>query len=242
MSISANPRSSRLKDKKKSEGETLVKELFVQNVLQNNGWLHVLARGSSVVLLPESLSQNSLSYNINAGSQLRENSRLSLDMSSLKRARDFSSGSISNDVTSVRGNGNKQVKSFYNVKGKITSMCGSSRLLHSSWNESACATSHMHNGDRSDSDHCSKDVKGNVAQGDWLAEQRLFSCVTCGILTFDCAAIVQPRISTARYLMSADCSSINDWIVGSGVPSDGTTVAGVAGSMLELNSCTGNCY
>ncbi|KAK4436906.1 Lysine-specific demethylase REF6 [Sesamum alatum] len=42
-------------------------------------------------------------------------------------------------------------------------------------------------------------------------EQGLFSCVTCGILCFACAAIVQPTEAAGHYLMSADCSKFNYW-------------------------------
>ncbi|KAL3818599.1 hypothetical protein ACJIZ3_004504 [Penstemon smallii] len=66
-SITVEPRSSRLKDKKKGGGETLIKELFFQDMMQNNDMLHTLGKGSSIVLLP----QNSLSSSICSKSQYR---------------------------------------------------------------------------------------------------------------------------------------------------------------------------
>ena len=69
---------------------------------------------------------------------------------------------------------------------------------------------------RSKTSNGSNERGGNVLS-DGLSDQRLFSCVTCGILSFACVAIVQPREQAARYLMSADCSFFNDWAVGSGI-------------------------
>ncbi|KAI3512844.1 hypothetical protein L1887_20164 [Cichorium endivia] len=61
LSLSANgptsnkpePRSSRLKDKLKAEGEALVNRLFLQDIIQNNELLHVLGNGSPIVVLSE---------------------------------------------------------------------------------------------------------------------------------------------------------------------------------------------
>lgn len=171
MGNSAGPRSSRLKDKKKGEGETVVKELFVQNVVQNNELLHILGKGSSIVLLPRSSSDISVCSKLRVGSQ-----------------------------------GIGQVKNFLPVKGKF----GSFYERFDSSNSKTLNT---------DSE------RGSTAQGDGLSDQRLFSCVTCGILSFACVAIVQPRDAASRYLMTADCSFLNDWAVGSGITGNGFTIA-----------------
>lgn len=171
MGNSAGPRSSRLKDKKKGEGETVVKELFVQNVVQNNELLHILGKGSSIVLLPRSSSDISVCSKLRVGSQ-----------------------------------GIGQVKNFLPVKGKF----GSFYERFDSSNSKTLNT---------DSE------RGSTAQVDGLSDQRLFSCVTCGILSFACVAIVQPRDAASRYLMTADCSFLNDWAVGSGITGNGFTVA-----------------
>ncbi|GJV45033.1 lysine-specific demethylase REF6, partial [Tanacetum coccineum] len=53
ISVKPKPRSSRLKDKLKVEGEALVKRLFLQDIMHNNQLLHTLGKGSSIVILPE---------------------------------------------------------------------------------------------------------------------------------------------------------------------------------------------
>lgn len=55
-SIKPEPRSSRLKDKLKVEGEASVKRLFLQDMVQNNHLLHTLGKGSPIVILPEEFS------------------------------------------------------------------------------------------------------------------------------------------------------------------------------------------
>nr|KYP46608.1 Jumonji/ARID domain-containing protein 2 [Cajanus cajan] len=173
--ISAEPRSSRLKDKKKGEGETVIKELFVQDVLQNNDLLHILGKGSPVVFLPRS------SVDISVCSKLRVGSQQSINVS--------------------------------NSEG-----------MHSS---------------KDNSKPIQRDNERETSQGEGLSDQRLFSCVTCGILSFSCVAIVQPREPAARYLMSADCSFFNDWVVGSGVSSNKFTIAHDRATIPEPNMYTG---
>ncbi|EPS61435.1 hypothetical protein M569_13362, partial [Genlisea aurea] len=53
-STGLEPRSCRLKDKKKGEGEKFIKEVFLQDMLQNNHMLAVLGKGSPVAVLPRS--------------------------------------------------------------------------------------------------------------------------------------------------------------------------------------------
>ncbi|KAJ0049107.1 hypothetical protein Pint_15614 [Pistacia integerrima] len=215
IAISAKPRSSRLKDKKKDEGETLVKELFVQDVAHNSELLHILGKGSSIVLLPESSSDI-----------LGVNPRMALGLCSYKEAVKTSRDLVSSDFMLGKNTGIKPGKGFYSVKGKFTALCERNSLLNGA--DNICTwTSHMLS---------TKNEGEETIQGDRLSDQRLFSCATCGILSFSCVAVIQPREPTARYLMSSDCSFFNDWIVGSGVTSDGCNVAGVDAITSELNS------
>ncbi|OAY47893.1 lysine-specific demethylase REF6 [Manihot esculenta] len=221
VSITAKPRSSRLKDKQKVEGETLVKELFIKNVILNNGLLHILGKGSSIVLLPRSSSDISVCSNLRVGSQLRVSPSLGLcsDSVILKSSED----SIADEIMPERNNRINQVKGLLSVKEKFASLCERNRLSSLNRNDS------MHT-------MVTGNEKGATVHGDKLSDQRLFSCVTCGILSFDCIAVVQPTEAAARYLMSADCSFFNDWIVGSGITNDGFPIAGGETNASEQNS------
>lgn len=226
--ISAEPRSSRLKDKRKSEGETVIKELFVQDVLQNNDLLHGLGEGSSIVLLPRSSSDISVCSKLRVGSQqLKMNPGYSLNACNSEGV-NSSKGLVSEDLVFSRNQGIKQMKGFYSVKEKFASLCERNRVSSLTVNDNICSSSSK-----------SLDTERETSQGDGLSDQRLFSCVTCGILSFACVAIVQPREPAARYLMSADCSFFNDWVVGSGASTNKFTVVPGDATASEKNTFTG---
>lgn len=227
MNPGVEPRSSRLKDKKKGEGETLVKELFLQNVIQNNELLHILGKGSSVVLLP----QNSSDISVQSKSHMKLNSRLSLGLCSPEEGIKSSKLSVYDDTTVNRNQGVKNSKCLYSVKGKFSSLCAGNRLPTFGKDSETCMVdSHTQN---------SVTGKENSDQNDRLPEHVLFSCVTCGILSYACYAIVHPREAAARYLMSADCSFFNDWIASSGVTSEGFGMHGGDANISPINSCSG---
>lgn len=129
--------------------------------------------------------------------------------------------------------GVNQSASLYPVKGKLSSLPNGNRLSFLSGSDSACTlASQIHKvGAGTES----------TAEGDRLSDKGLFSCVTCGILSFACVAIVQPREAAANYLMSADCSIFNDHYVGPLVHSDGCTVSTAPSNPSEMNSRSGRC-
>ncbi|CAN6585486.1 unnamed protein product [Malus baccata var. baccata] len=224
--ISSEPRSSRLKDKRKCEGDIVVKELFVQDVIQNNDLLHVLGKGSPIILLPQSSSDLSVCSKLRVGSQLRVNPGFSHSSHSLKEEMK-SSGSVSDGLMIDR----QQVKGFYSVRGKLASPSESNTL------PSLSGSNNVH-GLNSKRSNLNCERESNV-EGEGLSDQRLFSCVTCGILSFACIAIIQPTEEAARYLMSADCSFFNDWVVGSGLASEAFPVATGDPITSKNAPCTG---
>ncbi|KAF7039230.1 hypothetical protein CFC21_049273 [Triticum aestivum] len=152
------PRSSRLKEKKKGEGGQLVKKLFVQNAIQDNELLSCLLNdGSSCIILPINAHDGPVLSALRSRSQLIPKSKLS-------------------------------------------------RCTHDS---------HNAEGDKAD-----------VISAAGLLDQGLLSCVSCGILSFSCVAVIKPRECASKYFMSSDYNSINDQIVGSG----GSHLANAAGS------------
>ncbi|KAI3773571.1 hypothetical protein L1987_48101 [Smallanthus sonchifolius] len=64
-STKPEPRSTRLKDKLKAEGESLVKKAFLQDITENNNLLHVLGKGSSIVLIPEEFLDRRIPFGLN---------------------------------------------------------------------------------------------------------------------------------------------------------------------------------
>ncbi|PQQ21747.1 lysine-specific demethylase REF6 [Prunus yedoensis var. nudiflora] len=124
-----------------------------------------------------------------------------------------------------------QVKGGYSMKGKLASLCESNRLPSLSGNNDA----HALNSKRL---NMNIERESNV-EGEGLSDQRLFSCVTCGILSFACVAIIQPTEAAARYLMSADRSFFSDWVVGSGLAGEVFQVANEDPITSKNDPCTG---
>ncbi|CAJ2644473.1 unnamed protein product [Trifolium pratense] len=224
--ISAGPRSSRLKDKKKGEGDSVVKELFVQDVLRNNDLLHVLGKESSVVLLPRSSVDISICSKLRVGCrQQKVNPGFSINVCN-SEGMNSSKGFVSDDLVFNRNCGIVQEKNSHSVKGEFNLLSEGKGIspFDANSNTSPSSSKQLHRGKESE-----------TSQGDGLSDQRLFSCVTCGLLNFSCVAIVRPSEPAARYLMSANCSFFNDWVVGSGVPSNKFTVAGEDENIPEPN-------
>lgn len=184
------PRSSRLKDRKKGEGEMLVKDLFFQDMMQNNEMLHILGKGSSVVLLPQNSLSHSFRANTTARLQWNSKSRLFPSLCSPDLELKSTSSNASDELTSNRKQGIKQLKGRAVNRRTFSSLFGSIE-----------APSLVPQKDQNDP------VSKKASQ----CEQGLFSCVTCGILCFACVAIVQPTEEAAQYLMSADCTILNNW-------------------------------
>ncbi|KAK4395774.1 Lysine-specific demethylase REF6 [Sesamum angolense] len=189
-SIAMEPRSSRLKDRKKGEGEMLIKELFLQDMMQNNDMLHILGKGSSIVLLPQNSLSHAIYSNTSSGFQSTAKSRLFPSLCSPDLELKTASYDAGYEFLLDRKQGIKQPRGHAVNRKSISSLCSSSEVP-------------------SMAPQIDSEIK-RASQH----EQGLFSCVTCGILCFACAAIVQPTEAAAHYLMSADCSKFSYWGTG----------------------------
>ncbi|CAO1942711.1 unnamed protein product [Urochloa humidicola] len=190
------PRSSRLKEKKKSEGEQLVKKIFVQNVIEDNKLLnHFLSDGSSCIVLPTSPNDGSA-----------PSSLLSKSQSPKSRVSD---GRCSN-TEAPKDSGHLAMNEPLGKDGGLSSSKEISSTLCSG-KEFPPTQGCVNTSDSSGANNAESD-KG--ASG--LLDQGFLSCVTCGILSFSCVAVVKPKECAAKWLMSADSSLINKHLAGSG--------------------------
>ncbi|KAL3512630.1 hypothetical protein ACH5RR_025347 [Cinchona calisaya] len=196
--VHLEPRSSRLKDKKKAEGEMLVKDLFVQDVMQNNNLLYSLAEGSSVVILPRNPPGSSFNLNFEAGSQLQVQSRLFPSPDLMMKTKNL----LSQDFVIEGKLGVLQRSGSCLMKEKLSPSCYDKRL-HSGRGDEVLSLASLSKNMETEQERTSR--------ADKLSEQGLFSCVTCGILCFSCVAIVKPTDAAASYLITADCSELKDW-------------------------------
>lgn len=201
--IRIEPRSSRLKDKKKSEGDMLVKELFVEDLNSNNYLLHILGEGSPVVLLPQNSTGISICSNLVAGPQSRVNSTLFPSLSNSDHGVKSTKYPAYDDLKLGRKQGMKQFAGISFEKGKFSSWHTGNRLPDSGRKDDAQSSP--------DTERVNLDTRGMTYKCDTLSEQGLFSCATCGILCYTCVAIIRPTEAAAHHLMSSDYRNFNDW-------------------------------
>ncbi|KAJ6799817.1 lysine-specific demethylase JMJ705 [Iris pallida] len=217
MTVGSEPRSSRLKDKMRGEGEAMIKDIFVQNVIETNALLSILHdKGSSCIVLPRNAPDSPLCSNSFGRSHLKIKPRLSLGLCSREEALEASKIFPSNDVMLGRNPGVSHLSAFSSLKGSSLFARQGTKSTSESCNKSGTAAWNFLN---SDSQNLENEKEAKV-HGDGLLDQGLLSCVTCGILSFTCVAVVHPREAAARYLMSVDYGFLNDQNVCSGEISD----------------------
>ncbi|KAK3139638.1 hypothetical protein QOZ80_5AG0386710 [Eleusine coracana subsp. coracana] len=188
------PRSSRLRDKKKNEGEIMIKETFVGNVIENNNFLSVLlGKGSCIVIpeiefpLPSMVPEITVKQGLVAGicniSQPKNEDMLDDAIYSIKEVENMSESQSASATSSSVCNRRK----LYETKfGTVTStaLCFSTPEIQSGVSG-----------------------KSRPHQGVGLLDQGRLPCVQCGILSFACVAIVQPKEAAVQFVISRECSS-----------------------------------
>ncbi|PKA60230.1 Lysine-specific demethylase REF6 [Apostasia shenzhenica] len=230
MCGSSEPRSSRLKNKMRGEGDSIVKRTFVQSVADNNNLLSYLQeKGSSCVVLPLNAPSSSLSSNSLVRSQVKVKPRLSLGLCSREEALEASKSLPSNDI-------------MLEINAGIKHLLSENKLAVYHRKKHTSSNNRFLSADISSSASCSQnavDEKESNFQGEGVLDQGLLSCVTCGILSFACVAVVKPTELAARYLLSADCCSLDDQRIGSGKISDVANDANWKGSNCDLTLGSG---
>jgi hypothetical protein len=219
------PRSSRLKEKKKGEGGQLVKKLFVQNVIQDNELLSCLLHdGSSCIVLPITAHDGPVLSALRSRYQLRPKSSLSDDLCSSEEILKASRCLPQNEAFNLNGEF-RNCSALSSSKERSLPVCSRKkyppeRCMHHCVNLSSSPDTHNADGDKAD-----------VISAAGLLDQGLLSCVSCGILSFSCVAVIKPRECTSNYFMCSDYDMINGNLIASG----GSHVANATGR--EETSC-----
>jgi hypothetical protein len=165
------PRSSRLRDKKKNEGEIMIKETFVGSVIENNNFLSILLDKGPCIVIPEI---------------------------------EFPLPSIVPEVT---------VKQCLDA-----SICNISQPKSEDMLDDACNRRKLYEtkfGTVNSTAFClsTPDIQSGVSgksrshQRVGLLDQGRLPCVQCGILSFACVAIVQPKEAAVQCVISRECTS-----------------------------------
>ncbi|PKA61274.1 Lysine-specific demethylase REF6 [Apostasia shenzhenica] len=201
------PKSSRLREKLRSAGEIMVKETFVQNVISINELLTILLDDySSCVILPQSTSDNPLFSDLQLNSQIKVKPRIALGLRSEETKEEKSASDHTVGLSRIW----TRSLSGFSAEEENTLTVYRRRKLTTS-NISNFGASEFHN-----STHESKNLvekKDDKLLSNAYLDQGLLSCVSCGILSYACVAIIRPKEAAIRYLMSRDYNSFDDQVV-----------------------------
>jgi hypothetical protein len=165
------PRSSRLRDKKKNEGEIMIKETFVGSVIENNNFLSILLDKGPCIVIPE--IEFPLPWTV---PEVTVNQGLDATICNISKPKS---------------------------EGMLDDACNRRKLYETkfgTFNSTAFCLS-------------TPDIQSGVSgksrshQGVGLLDQGRLPCVQCGILSFACVAIVQPKEAAVQYIISRECTS-----------------------------------
>ncbi|KAL6616571.1 hypothetical protein ACP70R_038841 [Stipagrostis hirtigluma subsp. patula] len=229
------PRSPRLKEMKKDEGEQLVKKIFVQNVIEDNKLLsHFLSDGSSCIVLPTNTHAGPVLSTLLSKCRSKTESRILNSLCSNKESPE-DPGCLPLDGVLGKNGELRNCVALSSTKGSSSSVCSGKKFP-----PTACMHDCVNVSISSDAHNAESD-KGDIVNNAGLLDQGLLSCVTCGILSFSCVVVIKPRECAAKWLMSADYNLINNQLVGSGEsrPADASismrTSGGISRPDFELN-------
>ncbi|XP_020592304.1 lysine-specific demethylase JMJ705-like [Phalaenopsis equestris] len=206
--ILSMPKSSRLKNKLRCVGETMIKKTFVQNVIRNNSLLNILLDdGSSCLILPRRTFDKPLCSGLHRKLQMKVKPRKALDLCHGEdkmeeiSISDFSIGSRRTWDSCSKGFCQAEENSEYVYHRKNLSTNKISCLGSSGSHNLYSETQNM-------------EGQNNEHRTDGVLDQGLLSCVTCGILSYSCVAVIQPSEAAAECLISCDYNSYADHITG----------------------------
>lgn len=201
--VVSTPKSSRLKNRHRCVGETMIKETFVQNVIRNNNLLNILLDdGSSCVILPQRTSDDCspLSSGLHLKLQMKVKPKIALG---LCHGEDKADGDLVSDLS---------VGSWRNWASCLNGFSPAEENSDSTHKRVNLSTTKISVFGSSESSYLSSKVQNKEGQNIELQsvgvlDQGLLSCVTCGILSYACMAIIQPRDAVVGCLLSANSNS-----------------------------------
>ncbi|KAL5225870.1 hypothetical protein ABZP36_012509 [Zizania latifolia] len=194
------PRSSRLRDKKKNEGDIMVKENFVGSVTENNNLLSILLDKSPCIIVPN-IAFPLPSFPMTVESEVAVKQRFTTGLCSITQesVENIAVGHVAVD----------KVTEIQNMRGSICACettpaaCSSRKLYETKYGKQDTATFCL-----STSEMQSRVIdKSTPHPGGGLLDQGRLPCVQCGILSFACVAIVQPKEAAVQFIMSRECIS-----------------------------------
>uniref|UniRef100_A0A0D9XYG9 JmjC domain-containing protein n=1 Tax=Leersia perrieri TaxID=77586 RepID=A0A0D9XYG9_9ORYZ len=193
-------RSSRLRDKNKNEGDIMVKENFVGSVTENNNLLSVLLDKNSCIIVPKIAFPIS-SFRMALESEVTAKQKFTAGPSSISQqgaenmAVDHVSVDKASEIQDMSG-------SIYACDTSFVA-CSSRKLYETKYGKKDAASLCL-----STSEIQSRGIdNARLHPAGGILDQGRLPCVQCGILSFACVAIIQPREAAVQFIMSKECIS-----------------------------------
>ncbi|KAJ1257354.1 hypothetical protein BS78_K085600 [Paspalum vaginatum] len=189
------PRSSRLRDKKKNEGEIMIKEAFVGSVIENNNFLSILLDKSSCVIIPE------IEFPLPSFPSMMTPEVI------VKQGLIAGPCGISQqkaDDMHFHGDAIDKITEIENMSESTTLSACNRRKLYETKFGTVNSTAFYLSTPEIQSGMIEKDKSHH---GGRLLDQGWLPCVQCGILSYACVAIIQPKEAAVQYIISRECVS-----------------------------------
>lgn len=189
------PKSSRLRDKKKNEGEIMIKETFVGSVIENNHFLSILLDKSSCVIIPE-IEFPPPSCPIMMAPEIISKQGLIAGPCGVSQQKAEDTLFLGDAIDEI-------IEIEYMSESTASAACNQRKLYETKFgavNSTALylSTSEIQSGILE---------KNRSHQGGGLLDQGRLPCVQCGILSYACVAIIQPKEAAVQYVISRECMS-----------------------------------
>eukprot|EP01018_Ginkgo_biloba_P034449 Gb_39738 [translate_table: standard] len=247
VSLANEPRSSRLKDRKRSEGEMAVKKLFVNDMIDNNYLLSILLEKEATcyAVLWDSAQISSGSPNLSTCfyAVTNQNCSSAFRASSLEALP--SSPAPNNSILSCKNEGSC-AESLLEMKEKFTYDLTRVGQFSGDYCQPENTVNHANKrfvGVRSEENSLGgQSLDSDLHSDDSMhLDSGTLPCVACGVLGFPCMAIVQLSEESARILLPADYKAVDKHFGMSGVGAVRYDVAsGGAASTTDPNAAD-NC-
>ncbi|TVU51698.1 hypothetical protein EJB05_03139, partial [Eragrostis curvula] len=186
------PRSSRLRDKKKDEGEIMIKQTFVGSVIENNKFLSSLLGKDSCIIIPE------IEYPLpSMAPEVTVKQGLVAGTCNIKQPKteDMFDGDSLHKIKGV-----ESMREPQSANATTSSACNRRKLYETKFGTVDSTAFCLSTPD------IQSGVKGKSTshEGVRLLDQGRLPCVQCGILSFACVAIVQPKEAAVQFVISKE--------------------------------------
>ncbi|GLJ23005.1 hypothetical protein SUGI_0434050 [Cryptomeria japonica] len=220
MSVTSEPRSSRLKHRQRGEGEMIVKKGFLDDVIENNSRLSRLLQKTSAhhaVLWNSANVSCDFPYSplcFSTLSEIKSSASLCMDGMDVSALPSETASNISTPACIkeefCRGS------SFTTAEKEPSSRIGTSLLNNVKQEDIASYYANPSSLHDNNNDQGSKALYGDMSSSETDIDTGPLACTVCGILGFASMAVIQPCQEAATVLLSTNYKTGQNYVVTDG--------------------------